>query len=270
MWHFPSMKICTDTKHVTVPGGTIYTQQWVPKSIQCAIPIVLLHDSLGSVGLWRDFPEQLATHLSRTVIAYDRLGFGQSSAREQIPSKHFIVEEADIYFPVVKQALAIERFTLLGHSVGGAMAVSIAAQDTDCVAVITESAQAFVEKITREGIQKAQKFFEQGGQMGRLEKWHGEKASWVLNAWTQTWLSPEFLAWSLLPQLKKVRCPLLALHGDQDEYGSIAFPETISQNTRGKSHMKIIQHCGHVPHKEQLPVVLNHIEEFLKKLQGHC
>jgi pimeloyl-ACP methyl ester carboxylesterase len=224
---------------------------------------LLLHDSLGSVDLWRDFPEQLADYLSRVVFAYDRLGFGKSSARDAQPSKSFIWEEADVYFPYIKKGLSIDKHILFGHSVGGAMSIAIAAIQTDCVAVITEAAQAFVEDLTVSGIKSAQKNFKKRGQVKRLEKWHGNKAEWVLKAWMDVWLSPEFAAWSLDPCIGKVRCPVLAIHGDEDEYGSIAFPEFISGKAGGESEMVILKNCGHVPHREEPQEVLDHVTSFL-------
>ena len=150
------------------------------------------YNQLGCVGLWKEFPEMLATTLSRRIVAYDRLGFGQSDVRVEPPSVDFIKEEASIYFPEIKNHLSIDKYILLGHSVGGGMSLNIAANDKDCTAVISISAQAFVEDITLQGIKTAKKMFEKPGQIERLENWHGNKATWVLKAWIDTWLSPDF------------------------------------------------------------------------------
>ncbi|MBU4316201.1 MAG: alpha/beta hydrolase [Proteobacteria bacterium] len=260
------MNSITSEEHfLDVSGGTIYAKKWIPTDLQYNAPIVLLHDSLGSVDLWRDFPEKLAKYLSRVVFAYDRLGFGKSSARNDQPSKSFIWEEAGIYFPYIKEALSIDKYILFGHSVGGAMSIAIAAIHTDCVAVITEAAQAFVEDLTVSGIKSARKAFQKSGQVKRLEKWHGDKAEWVLKAWTDVWLSQEFASWSLDPCISRVRCPILAIHGDEDEYGSIAFPEFISGKAGGESEMVILKNCGHVPHKEKTQEVMDHVTAFLDR-----
>lgn len=251
--------------HVELPNGLIYTKSWSPKSAKYDTPIILLHDSLGCVALWRDFPERLATHLSRPVIAYDRLGFGQSSARDAIPSPNFVAEEAESYFPTIKQQLGLEKYILLGHSVGGGMSVEIASRDSDCVALITEAAQAFVEDRTAAGIRDAQKMFEQPGQVDRLAKYHGDKAQWVLDAWTEVWLSDQFSTWSLEASIGNVTCPLLAIHGENDEYGTRAFPEFLTQNAGGDSRMVMLEECGHVPHREKLDEVLLYICNFLQR-----
>jgi pimeloyl-ACP methyl ester carboxylesterase len=144
------------------------------------------------------------------------------------------------------------------------MSIGIAAIDKECIGVITESAQAFVEELTIKGIEEAQILFQRPEQMERLKKWHGDKASWVLNAWIDTWLSQEYSSWSLESRIGKVTCPVLALHGDKDDYGSNAFPEYIAKNVSGESSMVILENCGHVPHKEKMVEVINHTRSFLK------
>jgi pimeloyl-ACP methyl ester carboxylesterase len=248
---------------IEVAGGSVYVKKWVPETTSTDSPLILLHDSLGSVDLWKDFPLVLAENLSRCVIAYDRLGFGKSDSRDALPSIEFIEEEAIKYFPTIKEYLSTQHYVLFGHSVGGGMAVNIASRDPNCEAVITVSAQAFVEDITIKGIENAKQFFERPEQIARLEKWHGSKAEWVLHAWTDIWLSAEFANWSLQPSISNVCCPVLAIHGENDEYGSSKFPEFISRNTAGQSSMLLLQNCAHMPHKEKPREVIGAIEEFL-------
>jgi pimeloyl-ACP methyl ester carboxylesterase len=250
---------------IDTPNGNIFAKKWIPKEICSDTPFVLLHDSLGSISLWRDFPDILANKLSRSVIAYDRLGFGKSDARDALPSFEFIEEEATVFFPCVKESLSLSKYILFGHSVGGAMSISIASRDEDCAAVITEASQAFVEDLTIEGIKDGKQAFQEHGQIERLEKWHGKKAEWVLRAWTDVWLSPEFSNWSLEACIGSVNCPVLVIHGDKDEYGSIAFPEFIAGKVGGISEMLILQNCGHVPHREKTKDLIERVELFLNK-----
>jgi pimeloyl-ACP methyl ester carboxylesterase len=232
---------------------------------------VLLHDSLGSVAQWRDFPAALAAATASEVIAYDRLGFGKSAARRERPSADFVTDEAVRFFPALRRALGLTRFALLGHSVGGAMALAIAAAEHDgCAAVITEAAQAFVEERTLEGIRAARTELERPEQFARLTRWHGAKARWVLDAWAGVWLAGEFRAWSLDAQLAAVRCPVLAIHGDRDEYGSVAFPRRIVAGVGGPAELAILEGCGHVPHRERRADVLRLAASFLAPLKrGH-
>lgn len=250
-------------RFLDVPGGRIFSRTWVHEK-STRSPLILLHDSLGSIDLWGSFPSALAEATQRTVIAYDRLGFGRSSPRVEPPSIRFIFEEAEIYFPALKRELGFREFVLFGHSVGGTMAVIIAGHfPNECQAVITEAAQAFVENRTIEGIQLAKEKFKNPQAIEKLKKLHGEKTQWVLDAWIETWLSPAFATWSLAADLPNVKCPLLAIHGEEDEYGSEKFPEMLTRLTGGKSQMELIKDCGHIPHRERREVVLALVSTFL-------
>ena len=261
------MKSNIETKENKIKSsiGSIFAKMWIPQTSATEIPIILMHDSLGSVELWRDFPCILAENTARSVIAYDRLGFGKSDARYGLPSIEFIKEEATKFFPIIKRKLSITRYIMFGHSVGGAMSINIAARDSDCMAVVTASSQAFVEDRTVKGIKDAQRMFEQPGQIDRLKKWHGGKASWVLKAWTDVWLSPEFSTWSLDDCIRDVVCPVLVIHGEDDEYGSVAFPEFIASKVAGISKMMVFKGCGHMPHMERTDDVVNAVKVFLNE-----
>lgn len=215
-------------------------------------PIVLLHDSLGSVELWRDFPARLAAGTGRTVIAYDRLGFGRSDPRTDVLTPSFIADEADTGFAALREQLGLRKFVVFGHSVGGAMAIHCAARfREDCDALVTESAQVFAEETTLDGIRAAKAQFADAGQLGRLEKYHGSKAQWVLDAWTGTWLSAQFASWSLAGVLPQVGAPALAIHGSDDEYGSTRHAELIAAWSKADVQVAILPGLGHLPHREQ-------------------
>lgn len=260
-----TLEMTVAERFVTVPGGRIFVRQWQPLASGKA-PLILLHDSLGSVAQWRAFPAVLAARLRRPVIAYDRLGFGQSSLQPEPARASFIDDEAQRILPALVQALGLSRYLLLGHSVGGAMALAAASRPgSGCLAVISESAQAFVEERTLAGIRAARQAFEDEGQFSRLVKWHGERARWVLAAWTGIWLSPGFRDWSLAPSLAEVRCPVLAIHGELDEFGSGEFPRAITLGVSGPASMSLIPDCGHVPHREREDQVLDLVERFLRR-----
>src|SRR5438105_13249176 len=120
--------IHAEDRFLKVPGGRVFTRNWSPSRSSTLVPVILLHDSVGCVELWRDFPAVLAHTLGQTIIAYDRLGFGRSSARTDEPSPDFIREEADVYFPAIRHALGIEKFALFGYSVSGGMASATASR----------------------------------------------------------------------------------------------------------------------------------------------
>lgn len=224
------------TEHwIDTPRGTLFAQDWATQAVQ-GVPIILLHDSLGCVALWRDFPERLAVATGHRVIAYDRLGFGRSAAHPGKLALGFVEEEARQGFAALRQQLGITDFIVFGHSVGGGMAVACAATHAEhCQALVIESAQAFVEDRTLEGIRDAEQQFAVPGQLQRLSRYHGDKAEWVLRAWVDTWLSDAFADWSLDPVLPAVRCPTLSLHGEQDEFGSQAHPRRFTALTGGRA-----------------------------------
>lgn len=249
---------------VAHPRGRLFLRIWLPERASQATPVLLMHDSLGCVDLWRDFPARLATATNRAVIAYDRLGFGRSDPRAGRLALDFIADEALTYVPVVLDDLGIDRVVLFGHSVGGGMAVNVAAiHPATCEALITVAAQAFVEERTTAGICEAQEAFAQPDAIVRLRRLHGDKAAWVLQAWTDTWLDPAFADWSLRLVLPHVTCPVLAIHGALDEYGTAAHPTMITELTAGPARMEMLEGIHHVPHREDPDLVIGLITRFL-------
>lgn len=259
--------IQTQELQIATELGRLYAQRWMPATQDAdrRDPIVLFHDSLGCVELWRDFPERLAGTTGRRVIAYDRLGFGRSDPHPGTLDAGFVHDEADHAFRCLREALGIGPFVAFGHSVGGGMAVACAASYADdCRGLITESAQAFVEDRTIAGILAARQAFAEPAQRERLSKYHGEKAAWVLSAWIDTWLAPAFSDWNLDEALLEVRCPLLVLHGEQDEYGSSLHPQRIARLSQGPASTHILHDCGHVPHREAADTVLRIVDRWLE------
>jgi pimeloyl-ACP methyl ester carboxylesterase len=254
---------------IRLAQGHVFSRSWTPPTPLPAAPIVLLHDSLGCVELWRDFPGQLAMATGRRVVAYDRLGFGRSDARTGRPGLDFVAQEAHEGFAAVREQLGLEQFVAMGHSVGGGMAIHCAAQaGSDCEALVTIAAQAFTEERTLEGIRAAREQFQDPAQVQRLARYHGERAPWVLDAWIGCWLDPAFAHWTLVDVLPGVRCRTLALHGDRDEYGSTRHPTLIGERCGGPTQVEVLPDTGHVPHRERTGQVLGLIEAFLRPRPG--
>lgn len=263
----PAALSVQETDHVVRhDGGTLHARSWTPVIAQAAhaAPIVLLHDSLGSVSLWRGFPEALARATGRRVVAYDRAGFGESGALGPLPAPDFVAAEARGAFSAVADQLGLPRFVAMGHSVGGGMSIEIAAQwPARCEALITIAAQTFVEDRTLIGVRAAREDFKAPGQMERLARYHGDKAGWVLRAWTERWLAPEFADWSLRATLPRITCPALTIHGELDEYGSTAHQDLIEDLVRGPVRKLTMPGIGHGPHREAPADVIAAIVEFL-------
>ncbi|NTF44452.1 alpha/beta fold hydrolase [Rhizobium rhizogenes] len=256
------MSEINESEHwIESPGGRLFAKSWTPRDPVSDVPLILFHDSLGCVALWRQFPQSLAETLNRRVIAYDRLGFGRSDRRTDVLSNNFVATEAEQYVPLLCEALSIDEFIACGHSVGGGMAVWAGARLLrQCRGVITIAAQAFVEDRTLAGIRAAEKDFESPESISRLAKYHGDKAEWVLHAWIDTWQRPEFADWSLDAALQAIRCPQLAIHGEHDEFGSLAHPRRIAGE---HGECRILPGVGHTPHKECPALLVEVIESWL-------
>jgi pimeloyl-ACP methyl ester carboxylesterase len=252
-------------------GGRLFARRWNAASRNGRAAVVLLHDSLGCIETWRDFPARLASASGREVIAYDRLGFGRSDPHPGRLGFDFVRDEAGSGLRHLREQLQLQRFVAFGHSVGGGMAVAaVARSGADCVAVATESAQAFVEDRTLEGIRAARQAFAGADGLERLASYHGDKAAWVLGAWIDTWLAPEFAGWNLDADLRAVRCPALVLHGDRDEYGSARHPQRIADGVAGPAQTHLLPDCGHVPHRERAEVVLDLVARWLGRLPSEA
>lgn len=269
MTNLETADIISSDIRVEHPRGRLFVRTWSGAhdpsgGFREKAPIVLFHDSLGCVDLWRDFPARLSAASGRRVIAYDRLGFGQSDPRADRPALDFVADEANTFFPVLRERLGLEKFVALGHSVGGGMAIHCATRfSANCEALVTESAQVFAEDRTLQGIRAAKQQFEDDAQVERLRKYHGDKAKWVLDAWTETWLDPAFASWSLAEVLPRVTCPVLAIHGEFDEYGSTRHPQLIGQLSGGPSRVEIMKDTYHVPHRERPEDTIHLISDFL-------
>lgn len=251
---------------IETPKGKLFARVW--GEVSGAAPIILLHDSLGSVELWRDFPAMLAARTARAVVAYDRLGFGRSDPYPGRLPPDFVQREAREGFDAVRRGLGIGKMIPFGHSVGGGMALAAAAAfPDDCAAAITEAAQAFIEPRTLDGIRAAKVQFALPGEIERLARYHGEKACWVLEAWTGTWLHRDFADWTLAGEIARVAAPLLVLHGTRDEYGSPAQPERIARLAGGQATCRILDGLGHIPHREAPERVLSLVADFLSGIE---
>lgn len=205
----------------------------------------------------------MALATQRDVIAYDRIGFGQSSVQAHSLELNFIEQEVQDTFSFLFDAVAMR------HSVGGGMAAVCAAwYPFNCVALITESAQAIVEDVTLEGIRKAKVNFKNEKFFNRLAKYHADKTQWVLDAWTETWLNPAFAAWCLDRYLAQVCCPILSIHGEQDEYATLAQPQRIVERVQVLAELCIIPECQHFPHQEKSEQILQVIKQFLANIKN--
>ena len=226
--------------------------------------LVFLHDSLGCVETWRDFPGRLAKRAGLDALIYDRRGYGQSSPfGKEARTTKYLHEEAEVLFALL-DALGIQRVALFGHSDGGSIALLAAALRPGQVdAVVTEGAHVFVEEAGLSGILEARAMLASTDLRERLVRYHGAKTDGVTSAWIDTWLSPEFRDWNIESYLPQVVCPVLAIQGEEDEYGTPAQVLAIVRGVGAQARSLMVPKVGHTPHRDAASAVLGASATFL-------
>ncbi|XWW48567.1 alpha/beta hydrolase (plasmid) [Fibrella sp. USSR17] len=233
--------------------------------------LIFLHDSLGCIALWRDFPTKLGEATSCNVLVYDRQGYGKSSPFASHERRlDYLENEADVLNELIEQC-GINQAILVGHSDGGSIALLAAAKyPSSILGVITEGAHIFVEDITLAGIQSAVQAYQTTNLKERLQKYHSNKTDAVFWAWAKTWLSDEFKSWNIENFLPQITCPVLVIQGEQDEYGSLEQVQGIVRQVSGHTSQLVIPGIGHTPHKEAQDVLLAHTTSFINQLLTSC
>lgn len=233
--------------------------------------VVLLHEALGCITLWRDFPEALSEACGRPVLVYERHGHGGSAPPASPRTVEYLRVEAEEVLPRLLSRLGITRPLLVGHSDGGSIALLHAAfAPARTEAAITMAAHVFVEPETLAGIRDAVAAYD-SGLRDRLLKYHADNTDGVFRAWADTWLAPWFANWRITDDLPRITCPLLVLQGEGDEYGTPAQVEAICSGAGGPAEGIILPDCAHQPQREARDAVLGAIRAFLENhLPAHA
>ncbi|SEK57208.1 Pimeloyl-ACP methyl ester carboxylesterase [Aquimarina amphilecti] len=239
-----------------------------PKSFNHSKPTILfLHDSLGCIELWRNFPNKIKEVTNCNVLSYDRQGYGKSDGFSQTErDKDYLKTEANILAKLI-DILRLKEVILFGHSDGGTIALLTAALYPEKIkGIITEGAHVFVEKQTLQGVREAKIAYKTTNLKDKLTKYHYKNTEDVFIMWTDTWLSPQFIDWNIESYLSQIECNSLIIQGENDEYGTLAQVHSIVQKTSGKSEPFIIPNIGHTPHKEATELVLQKTTNFVLNL----
>ncbi|SFG93161.1 Lysophospholipase, alpha-beta hydrolase superfamily [Duganella sp. CF458] len=228
--------------------------------------MVFLHEGLGCIGMWKEFPERLCAATGCAGLVYERQGYGRSSPQPALRSIHYLHQFALVELPALMERLAPGReHIVVGHSDGGSIAlIYAAARPPGLRGVITAAAHVFVEDVTIEGIHIVLAAHSPG-KMRALARYHGEKAEQVFSSWADTWLAPWFRQWNIEYLLPAIACPLLAMQGSDDHYGSAAQLDAIEGGTPGARQL-LLPGCGHSPHIEQPETTLQAMATFINLL----
>lgn len=227
--------------------------------------IVLLHEGLGSVAHWKDFPFRLAEQTGAGVFVYSRYGHGGSDGLQEPRSVSYMHHEAQVVLPEILQQAEIERPVLLGHSDGASIAIIHAGTFPDSSAgLILEAPHVFVEDLTVSSIAQARVLYQETDLPQRLGRYHTNVDS-LFWGWNNIWLDPGFRTWNIESYLDLICCPVLVLQGAQDEYGTTAQVDAIQHRIPSASAI-LFDECKHAPHRDRCEGTLAGISQFLQAL----
>ena len=238
---------------------------WVGVAAAEAPVMVFLHEGLGSVAMWKDFPDALCQHLNMRGLVYSRPGYGASTPRamDERWGVDFLHKQATDILPALLQALKIDRPWLFGHSDGGSIALLFAARFPEVPAgAIVIAPHIFVEDISVASIRVAREAYLHQGLRDKLARYHEDVDS-AFFGWNDIWLSPSFRSWDITQELAAIRCPVLAIQGKQDEYGTMLQVHGI-RNQCPQTQVLELDDCGHSPHRDQPTQLVSSVNDFVR------
>jgi len=229
--------------------------------------LVFLHEGLGSVAMWRDFPARVAHATSCNAVVYSRHGYGRSDPLAGARTPRYMHDEALVVLPELLDRLAIDRPILVGHSDGGSIALIHAGAGVRPVrGVVTLAAHVLVEDVSVASIAAAKTAYETSDLRARLARYHADVDS-AFRGWNRIWLAPEFRDWNIEEFLPGIACPVLAIQGEDDEYGTIEQLRRIGARVRDVELLEL-QDCRHSAHKDQPQAVTEAITRFVDRVTG--
>ncbi len=227
--------------------------------------IVLLHDALGSMATWREFPQALFEATVLDVVMFDRRGHGLSSPLSDELRTSAYLEEDAWRLPEVLDRLGVRRAVLVGHSDGGSVALVAAALFPERVhTVVAIAAHVMLEEVTIDGVRNTVATADETRLVERLRRYHGDKAERLYAVWHETWLNPAHREWNLLEYLPRIQCPVLVMQGELDEYGSVEQVKAIVNGVGEEARAVMFAGVGHAPQRECMGDVVGEIADFLR------
>lgn len=225
--------------------------------------LVFLHEGLGSLGLWRDFPQKLSAATGLGAFIYSRAGYGQSDPAPLPRPVRYMHDEAEL-LPEILKAAGIDDPILVGHSDGASITILYAGAGGAARALILEAPHVFAEESGLQSIARMREQYLQTDLKNRLARWHKDvdAAFW---GWNGPWLDPEFRKWNIESSLEHIKAPILVIQGEDDEYGTRKQVESIEAKAAGPVETLMLAQCGHSPHRDQPESTVQGMADFLRK-----
>jgi len=240
--------------------------RWIGPRPGDAPSIVFLHEGLGCVGTWRDFPDRMASATGCGALVYSRMGYGTSEEMRGSRPLRFLHDEALDVLPAVVERFQLEKVVLFGHSDGASIAVVYAGARLEPVrALVLEAPHVFVEPVSIEGITRIAEAYETTGLRERLARHHGGNTDSMFRSWADVWLRPEFRQWNIEGYLPAIECPVLVVQGEDDPYGTVRQVDAVVTQVKGPAESLLLPHCGHSPHSERPDEVLEAAARFVRE-----
>jgi pimeloyl-ACP methyl ester carboxylesterase len=229
-------------------------------------PLVFLHEGLGTIELWRGFPDAVQAAAGEPpMLIPARHGHGRSAAAELPRPVRYMHHEADVVLPALLAALDVERPVLVGHSDGASIALLYAGAGHAVAGIVAIAAHVFVEPESIAGIEAARRQFQTTDLAERMARYHADPVA-TFRGWNDVWLSPEFRTWNIEDRLPGVHAPVLLVQGTDDEYGTLAQLDAIERGAAGRVERFVVEGAGHAPHLEQPEVVAARVAAFVRSL----
>jgi len=240
---------------------------WIGFSDEDAPTLVFLHEGLGSVSSWRDFPKRLTLLTGCNALVYSRAGYGKSAPARLPRPVRFMHDEAELLADLVAQ-IGIRESILVGHSDGASIALIYAGSGkaAGLRGLVLEAPHVFTEPSGLASIARMAEAYRETDLRQRLARHHGENTDNAFRGWNDVWLNPEFRDWNIEDLLPEVKVPILILQGEDDEYGTWRQVEAIRRQSGGPVEALAIPSCGHVPHREHPERTLRAMASFILKL----
>ncbi len=228
--------------------------------------LVLLHEGLGCIELWRRFPRELQSATGRRVVVFSRAGYGRSGVAPLPRPVTYMHDEADVVLPALLYALAIERPVLVGHSDGASIALLYAGAGHAVTGLVVLAPHVVVEDVTVASIAAARTAYEAGGLRARLARYHDDVDN-AFRGWNDVWLSPAFRSWEITERLAAIDAPVLAIQGADDPYGTLRQVELIEAGVAGPVERLVLPGVGHAPHLDAPDAVVSAITTLVARAE---